>query len=163
MNGFDNIYLVPLLISNFAAILVLLASWKYPRVCRFLFFLLFTWAGWMNWTTVLGNPESYLEYGRLTWTDVYREFINGWFSNHLVLAVGFIATCQWMIAAGMVMKGLLFKIAAIGAIVFFLAILPLGVGSGFPCTLIAAIAMLRLFVLSPNTYLWFRQTQPHLQ
>jgi hypothetical protein len=163
MFGIDNDYIVPLLISNFAAIMILLASWKYPGFCRLLFFLLFAWAGWMNWTTVLGNPESYLEYGKFTWLSVYQKFIDGWFSHHLVLAVGFIASCQLMMAIGMLMKGLLFKIAAIGAIVFFLAILPLGVGSGFPCTLIAAIAMWRLFLLSPSNYLWSRQLQPYLR
>jgi len=164
MNGFDNSeYFLPLLISNFLAILILICAWKQPRISRLLFFLLFAWAGWMNWTTVLNNPESYLEYANFTLLDSYRQFINGWFSSHLLLAVVLIATCQLMIAVGMLLKGILFKIAAIGAIVFFLAILPLGVGSGFPCTLIAAIAMLRLHLLSPKNFLWFTEPRPSFQ
>ncbi len=163
MNGFNDVYLLPLLISNLAAILILLAAWKYPRLARLLFFLLFAWAGWMNWTTVLENPTSYLEYGKLTWLDPYRNFIDGWFSRHLLLSVGTIATCQLMIAAGMWMKGLLFRIAAVGAIIFLLAILPLGVGAGFPCTLIAAIAMWRLLLLSPGNYLWSAHPLPKLE
>jgi hypothetical protein len=153
-------YFFPLLISNLLAMLLAVAAWRYPRLCRVLFFLLFAWAGWMNWTTALHYPESYLEYAKLTWLETYRHFINGWFSEHLVLTVGLIASCQLMIAVGMLLKGVIFKIAAIGAIFFFLAILPLGIGSGFPCTLIAAFAMLRLYLLSPNNFLWLREPRP---
>jgi hypothetical protein len=155
MKGLENnSYVTLLLISNFIAIVLLYTAWKYPRFSRFLFVLLFTWAGWMNWRTLLNNPESYLEYGRLTFLPFYERFINGWFSKHIVVIVGIIATSQLLIAIGLQSKGKLFKVAAVGAILFFISIVPLGVGSGFPCSLIMAIAMYQLLKRPPANYLW---------
>jgi len=39
------------------------------------------------------------------------------------------------------MKGFVFKAGAVGAIIFLMAIAPFGVGSGFPCTVVMAIAI----------------------
>ena len=161
MNGLENpTYVIMLLISNIVAVILLLTAWKLPRLSRFLFFLLFTWAGWFNWQTALNNPSSYLDYAELSQFKFYKNFINGWFKDHLLLIVGFIATCQLLIAIGLQSKGIIFKIAAIGAIIFFLAIAPLGVGSGFPCTLIMASAIYLLLIHSPANYLWLRQKKP---
>jgi hypothetical protein len=74
----------------------------------------------------------YLEYADLTWSSWYRSFIKGWFADHIQLAVGLIATCQGLIAISMLLKGWLYKIGSVGAIIFLLSILPFGVGSGFP-------------------------------
>jgi hypothetical protein len=42
----------------------------------------------------------------------------------------------------------------IGATIFLLAIVPLGVGSGFPCTVIMAIALFILLRKYDNTFAW---------
>jgi hypothetical protein len=60
-------------------------------------------------------------------------------------------------------RGKLFRVTAAGAIVFFLAILPLCVGSGFPCTLIMAIAMYQLMRHAPTSYLWVSEKKPIVQ
>jgi len=161
VNGLENsTYLAMLVISNFLALLLLFTAWKFPRLSRLLFFMLFTWAGWVNWSTALNSPEAYLEYASMAWLSVYKSFINGWFSEHIVLVVGCIATCQLLIAIGMQARGVVFRISAIGAIVFFISIAPLGVGSGFPCTLTMALAMYLLAKRGSANYLWLRENRP---
>jgi len=70
------------------------------------------------------------------------------------LVVGFIASCQGLIAVAILLKGWIFRVGCIGAIVFLLAILPLGIGSGFPCTAIMAAALVVLLWKHNNNYLW---------
>ena len=146
MKGLDNqLYVMLLIISNVVAILQLIAAIKWPNIARISFFLLFGWACWVNWKTSLQTPQFYLDYAGLAWSDGYKNFILGWFAEHTKPAVGFIATCQGMIAISMLSKGWIFKLGCLGAIIFLIAILPFGVGSGFPCTAIMAVAV---FILS---------------
>ena len=155
MKGLDNqIYILLLVISNIIAILQLIAAVKWPRIARLSFFLLFAWAAVTNWTTSQQHPEFYLEYADLTWSGWYRDFINGWFGEHIEIAVGFVAVCQGMIAISMLLNGLIFKIGGIGAIIFLISILPFGVGSGFPCTGIMAIAIYLLLKKQEHTFIW---------
>ena len=158
MKAWDNSsYLLALLISNFVAVVLLYSTWKSPRLGRLLFLLVFSWAGLTNWVTFLKHPTAYLEYADLAFFSTYRNFINGWFSHHLLISVGFIASCQVLIGLGMMAKGFLFRLACVGAMIFLLAVLPLGVGSGFPCTLLMAIAMYLLYQQSPENYLWQKE------
>ena len=155
MKGLDNeLYIILLTISNVVAILQLITAIKWPRIARFSFFLLFAWASWTNWIESQLRPQFYLDYANLTWSDGYRNFINGWFSEHIQIAVGFIATCQGLIAISMLLKGWIFRIGSIGAIIFLLAILPFGVGSGFPCTAIMAAAIVILLRKHNNEFIW---------
>lgn len=137
-------YAVPHLISIFASVLLLISSHAFPRVARALFALLFAWACATNWSVVLERPSVYLEYGGLSVMALYREFIGGFFASHVLPIVGAIATCQGLIAAGLLMGGRPARIALVGAAVFLLAIAPLGVGSAFPSTVIMATGCFRL-------------------
>jgi hypothetical protein len=155
MKGLENnTYLVLYIISNVIALLMLWASWKHYRISRLLFFLVFAWAGWTNWNEAIVAPQFYLDYASLTFSNLYRDFIEGWFSRHITLAVGFIATCQALIAISMLLKGWILKTGAIGAIIFLLTIAPLGVGSAFPCTVILAVAMWFVQRQRQTDYLW---------
>lgn len=155
MKGFENeIYRYLLLISNVAALIMLFASIRWPRMARVLFFLLFGWACWMNLTTAIEKPQVYLDYGELTWSRLYYDFIHGWFSKHIKETVSFIAICQGLIAVSMLLKGWIFKAGVIGAIVFLLAIVPFGVGSGFPTTLIMAIALVIILIKHADNFVW---------
>jgi len=155
MKGLNNeVDVILLCIANIVAILQLIASIKWPRIARVSFFLLFAWASWANWTELQQTPQSYLDYANLTWSNWYRDFINGWFADHVELAVGFIAACQGLIAVSMLLKGWSFKIGGIGAILFLISILPFGVGSGFPCTAIMAIAIYILLKKHDNQFVW---------
>ncbi len=154
MKGYDNPgYLQMLIVFNILAIFFLIAAVRWPRISRLLFFLLFAWACWLNWTTVLRSPDDYLQYGELSFSSRYTAFIQGWFSQHITLVVGTIATCQGLIALSLCWKGVIYKIGCAGAVVFLLAIAPLGIGSGFPCTLVFAIALFVLF-RKGNEKLW---------
>lgn len=155
MKGLENsTYLILYVISNVVALTMLWASWKQHRILRLMFFLLFAWASWTNWMEAIRSPQFYLDYADLTFSAYYYDFIHGWFSHHITLAVGIIATCQALIAISMLLKGLILKIGAMGAIIFLLAIIPLGVGAAFPCTLVMAIAMWSLFREKQTQYLW---------
>lgn len=147
-----------LLLSNAVAILQLIAASKWPAIARFSFFFLFAWAGWTNWVTSQHNPHVYLEYADMAWSSYYKQFINGWFKEHIPFAVGCIAFCQCLIAIAFLLKGRIFHVGCIGAIVFLLAILPLGIGAGFPCTAIMAVGILILLKKHNNTYLWEKKT-----
>jgi hypothetical protein len=155
MQGLDNeLYVTLLIISNTVALLQLVAAIRWPRLARFSFFLLFAWACWTNWNESQLTPHSYLEYADLTWSNVYRNFINGWFADHVQLAVGFVAICQGLIAVSMLMKGWILRTGSIGAIIFLLSIMPFGVGSGFPSTAIMAVAIFILLQKHNKEFIW---------
>jgi hypothetical protein len=143
-----------LVISNVVAILQLVTAFKWQRLARGSFVLLFAWASAMNWFTSQYTPHVYLEYADLTWSNAYRQFINGWFREHIQLCVGIIATCQGLIAIGLVLKDNVFRLAGTGAILFLLAILPLGIGAGFPCTAIMATGVFVLLKTQATHYLF---------
>jgi hypothetical protein len=146
MNGLENkVYLIAYIISNAFALLVLFFSWKHMKLSRLAFIILFGWASWANWTTAINSPDDYLDYAGLSLFPFYRQFIEGWFSNHIVLIVGFIATAQAFIAISLLLKGWIYKTGIIGGIIFLLSIAPLGVGSAFPCTLLLALALGMLY------------------
>ncbi len=146
MKGFDNSsYIMVWAAFNLLAIFFLFAAVKRPKTGRLLFFLLFAWACWMNFTTVRHSPQAYLDYADLALSSWYSGFIRGWFSKHTALLVGLIAACQGLIAFSMLLRGWLYKTGCAGAIIFLVSIAPLGMGSGFPCTLIFAAALIVLF------------------
>jgi hypothetical protein len=146
-------FLIPYIISNIVAVLILLAAWKLPRLARLLFAILFGWAAWMNSTTAINTPEAYLEYADMS-IPLYSKLINGWFSQHITPMVLLIASGQLMIAIGMLLKGMWVKLACVGAIIFLLAIAPLGVGSGFPFSLFAGLGAYLIFRQKPHLLLW---------
>jgi hypothetical protein len=155
MKGFENeIYRYLLLISNIAALLLLFVAVKWPRIARILFFLLFAWACWMNWTTALEKPQVYLDYADLTWSRFYYNFIRGWFAGHIQPVVIGIAICQGLIALSMLWNKWIFRTGAAGAILFLLSIIPFGVGSGFPATVIMAVAMIVILLKHCDGFLW---------
>jgi hypothetical protein len=158
MKGLENqTYLIGIIVSNILALVFLYCAVKWPRIARVLFFLLFTWACWMNWTISQRNPSAYLEYAGMAFSHLYREFITGWFSRNIAWVVGTIATCQGLIALAMLSKGLVFKLGCAAGIIFLLAIVPLGVGSGFPCTIIFAVALIILWQKGTG-HIWRKTT-----
>ena len=155
MEGWYNqLYITLLIISNLIALTMLLAAFKWPRVARLMFFVLFGWACWINWRTSQQSPSDYLNYAGLAWLGLYRNFINGWFALHIQVLVGVIATCQGLIAISMLLKGWIFRVGCIGGMLFLLAILPLGIGAGFPSTAIMAIALFVLLKKYDDVFVW---------
>ncbi len=161
MTGLENsTYVLLYTLSNGIALLLLLIAWRKPRIARLLFFLLFGWASITNFTAAARHPEFYLSYADLALLTSYERFIRGWFSSHIRDMVSLIALGQFLIAASMLLKGWALKAGAIGAIIFLLAIAPLGIGAAFPFSITASIALLQI-MRSSNDYLWVssRKTQ----
>ena len=127
-------------ISNVLAVFILYAAVKWPNVARLLLSVIFLWAAFINTYNALLHPVVYLDYAKLTPVYFYREIIEGTFSKNITGFVLLIAGCQLLIALFTGHKGILMKLAMWGAIVFLLVIAPFGIGSGFPCTLIMALA-----------------------
>lgn len=147
--------IIAYLVSNLVAILMVLCSWRLPQIARVLYALLFGWASWKNATTSLRVPDVYREYARYTFLPVYRNFIEGYFAQHITLIVCFIAACQGLIALSMLFKGRIFQLGALGGIAFLVAIAPLGFGSAFPCTLVIALG-LGLLLRQQSRSVWSR-------
>lgn len=145
-------YLIPWSISNSIAIVFLIIAFKKTKLARLLFAVLFSWACWTNYTMAHNNPDGYLEYASITPFSLYTDFINGWFKENITTMVSLISYGQGLIAIGMILKGWLVRLACIGAIVFFIAITPLGIGSGFPFTITASIAI--YFILKNDDLNW---------
>lgn len=103
--------------------MLLAASRYYPRIARLLFALLFAWACWINSKTALNNPGDYLNYAPYA-IPVYRDFIEGWFAQHVTPMVLLIATGQGIIALAMLTKGWFFRGGCLGGIAFLLGISP---------------------------------------
>ena len=141
-------------ISNIVALLLLWSAWKNPVLARILFSILFGWAAWANTRMALLNPEDYLGYAEYTWSGWYRDFITGFFAQHIQPMVLAIAAGQACIALGLLGAGRIFRMACAGGIVFLLAIAPLGVGSAFPFSLIAGAGLWLLFRQGSRALLW---------
>ncbi|MDX2045440.1 MAG: hypothetical protein SFU87_01555 [Chitinophagaceae bacterium] len=152
MKGLDQ-YLVPYIISQVAAIIILVVAWKKTKWARVLFSVLFYWASATNMYIGLTNPDSYLDNARLA-IPLYRDFINGWFSHYNHIIIPLIAIGQFMIATGMLLKDWWVKWACIAAIIFLLSIAPLMVGSAFPFSLIVSVAAWLIIINDSKQYIW---------
>jgi len=152
-------YFIPWILSNSIAILFLIAAIRKPKLARLLFALLFAWAFWLNYTTAHYNPEEYLNYARLTPFGLYHDFINGWFKAHIVSMVTIISLGQGLIAIGMLLKGWVVRLSGLGAIVFFLAIAPLGIGAGFPATILSAVSIYFILKNDDLNFIWKFKTK----
>ena len=148
-------FLIAYILSNVTAIGFLLISRKWPLAGRIFFSILFAVASWVNWTTSQNRPQFYLYYAEPA-TELYRNFILGWFSRHTSLVVGSIAVSQLLIAVGLLFKGRIYKIAVVGATIFLLAIVPLGIGSAFPCSLTMALTLVFFLYRGGEEYVWGR-------
>ena len=147
MNSNWSDYFYPLLISNVIALAILVLAWLRPAIARLVIGLLFSGAGLFNTYTALVNPEAYLNYADLAWWPLYRNFINGLFATNIAGFILAIALGQLLIGLGFLTGwGNLFRIAVAGAVLFFLGILPLGVGSAFPFPLILIAAVVLVYL-----------------
>jgi hypothetical protein len=135
-----NIFSQPYIISNLIGILIIVISIVRPIFGRMILSLIFIAAAIINAVVVLANPEVYKLYASLAALPVYEDFINGSFGDYTVAYVLAIAAGQLIIGIGLAWKGIFEVVALTGAIIFLLAVAPLGAGSSFPCTVLIAIA-----------------------
>ena len=134
-------YLGPYITSNVIVAALLVAAWFWPKITRYLFALMFLAASIANTTAVLRDAPSYLEYRQFALLQVYRDFIDGFFSRHIVTIVVTIAFGQLCVAVLLAAGRRPGLVGALGASIFFLCITPLGIGGGFPFQLLALAAV----------------------
>jgi hypothetical protein len=118
---------------------------------KWLWVVIFLWAAMINILTASGTPLVYLAYGGLTPSELYRDFITGWFSQHIAPMVLSIAVGQLMIAMLLSHADQVRRLGVLGATIFLLAIAPLGVGSAFPFSLTAVASLLVMEWRMPST------------
>ena len=127
------------LASTVVALLMLIVSVRSRAIGRKLFATLFGWAAAVNAWTALTSPTAYLGYAGFTVSDLYRGFILGLFGQHITPIVVGIAVGQACIAIALLRGRRWQKAGLAGAVVFLLAIVPLGIGAGAPATVIMAL------------------------
>lgn len=143
--------------SNVVALLMVVAARRWKNVGRAAYVVLFGWAGGWNLYLAMTTPEVYLDYARWA-AEPYRTFILGWFSQHTAVAVAAIALGQLAIAVLLHGGGRQVRMGLAGAILFLVAILPLGTGAAFPATLVmafgAGLLMRRTYRASIGAEAW---------
>lgn len=149
----DRLLVIIYTVSNVIGALLLWAAIKKTRLTRLLLLLIFAWASWTNYRTAHLHPEFYQGYSQHA-IGFYRDFINGWFKTHSMVMVSIIAVGQAMIAFGMLLRGMWVKIACIGAIIFLLAIAPLGFYAAFPFSVTVSLACYFILKKENKDYLW---------
>jgi len=133
------------LASTLVALLMLIVSVRSRAIGRKLFATLFGWAAAINAWTALTSPADYLGYAGFTFSDLYRVFILGFFGQHITSIVVGIAVCQACIAIALLRGRRWQRAGFAAAIVFLLAIVPLGIGAGVPATVIMALGAVVLW------------------
>lgn len=139
-------FLLPWVLSNFLSLILVYVCFRWQKAGRLFFGVIFLLAAFFNAYMAIYRPSAYLDYGELAFLDFYKAFIYGFFSKNTTVLVLLIAAGQLGIAIGMLFNGRLLLPAVIGAAAFLLAIVPLGVGSAFPATLIMVAALIILLV-----------------
>lgn len=152
MNGLQE-YLIPYLGSQLISIVLLVVALKNTRLARLLFAMMFLYAGCYNMYIGFVRPDEYLGFADLA-VPLYRDFINGWFTNNNYIVIPMIATGQLGIAIGMLLTEGWVKLACLGAILFLLAIAPLLIGSAFPFSITVSIAAWLILRKDEGNYLW---------
>ena len=135
-------YLLPYIISNVVSILLIFLCFKWPKVGKIVWGVIFFAAGTFNFVMAFRTPHVYIEvYGQTAVLSFYRTFIYSTFSEYTTLFVTLIASGQILVSVLLFMKKILFKLGIIGGIIFLIAISPLGIGSAFPATILMAASL----------------------
>jgi len=134
-------FLVPNLVSNIISAALVFTAVRWPRVTRVMFVVMFLVAGLFNAYTAVTDPEAYLAYADMAVLDIYRNFITGYLSGHVEEIILAIALGQLGVAALLCGSKHILNIGVGGGVIFFVAIIPLGVGSAFPASLLLAVAI----------------------
>lgn len=138
-------YWLPYVITNIVAILLIIVCYKWPKIGKIAWGIIFILAGIFNIFMVVKDPQSYLVY-RDNAVDFYNFFIDGVFSSFTIFIVSLIGTGQILVGIFLFRKGKLYLLGILGGIIFLVAIAPLGIGSAFPSTLLMAISLVLLYI-----------------
>lgn len=149
----NTAYLIGYIGSNLFAIGLLIVAIKRSKLARLIFSLLFAYAFCMNYYYSHYHPTAYLEYAPSA-LPFYRDFINGWFKDHITAMVTLIAYGQAFIAIAVLLNNWRVKLACVGAIIFFIGIAPLGLYAAFPFSLTASAAAYFILRKDDLNFIW---------
>lgn len=135
---------IPYITTHVVTFLLIFICYKWPKVGKIAWGIIFILAGILNIYEGISNPETYVEYGQNA-VGLYQKFIYGIFSSYTSLIVSLIALGQILVGAFLFFKGKPFLLGILGGIIFLVAISPLGLGSAFPSTLLMSISMILLY------------------
>jgi hypothetical protein len=135
-------FLIPFLVTNIISAALVFSAIRWPRLTRVLFVLIFGAAGLFNIYTAVTEPQVYQTYKELAVLAFYRNFIDGFFSDHAQLIVLVIAAGQLCIGALLAGNGRVLSLGVLGGTIFLIAIAPLGLGSAFPATILMVGALI---------------------
>ena len=136
---------VPFTITNVLSIILIFICYRWPKVGKIVWGIIFIAAGMFNFYTSISNPQAYLGYSRGA-IGLYQRFIEGFFSTNIVWIISLIAACQILIGIFLFTNKTLFLLGIAEGIVFLLAISPLGLGSAFPATLLMAFSLVMMYI-----------------
>ena len=139
--------------SNIVGVLFLIVAYRWPRIARGMFAMLFGYAAWINFSLSNNTPTVYLDYAEHA-LSIYSGFIKGWFSENISVFVSFIAAGQLLIAVGMLLRGTFVTLSSIGVIIFLVAIAPLGYYAAFPFSFTVSWAAFMIIKRDAKQYLW---------
>lgn len=128
----------PFIVSHVVAIVFVMAAWRWPRATRCIAGAGFLIAGVFNLWMASTEPIAYVRAFGPHAIPLYRAFIYGVFARHTAVIVMAIAGGQIAVGALAFAPLPWRKLSFIGAIIFLLAITPLGIGAAAPSTLIFA-------------------------
>ena len=135
----------PYAITHFFTFLLIFICYKWPKIGKIAWGIIFMLAGIFNIYTGNSNPQAYVDYGQHA-VGLYQKFIYGAFSSYTSLIVFLIASGQILVGVFLLMKRKLFLLGIVGGIIFLVAISPLGIGSAFPSTLLMSISLVLLYL-----------------
>ena len=141
-----NIFSPESIFSNAISLLLLILAIKRPVTARTLISILFIGAAIFNGYTTIARPEKYMGFAEMAALPVYETFIRGEFSRHITSYILAIALAQLATGIGIAGRRALSRVALAGAVIFLVAIAPLGAGSAFPCSLVLAAACIILII-----------------
>lgn len=147
-------YIIPFVMSNVVFGLALVAAVKRPMAARVFFVICFLGAAVFNFVTAIQNPQAYMSFADQTPVSAYRDFINGYFSNNIIVYVIAIAIGQLLVGLGLIFTKPWTRMACLGGMSFGLAIAPLGIGSAFPSTITLAISFYILYRRNGHDVIW---------
>lgn len=136
-----------IVIANVLAVAFVIVALYRPNLARVIAGAGFILAALVNCVVALRAPLFYLDaLEPLAW-GVYREFLHSVFTQAPVRLLLAVALWQALVGCVFLVRQTPFiRLASVAAFGFFLLLVPLGAGSGFPSTLILAGGMVVLFL-----------------
>ena len=139
-------FLLPYVLSNIIGLVLIVAAILWPKVARGAYVVMFGAAAIINGIMAINNPEMYVKwFGGFALLGFYRDFIQGFFSQHTREVLLAIAFGQLLVAISLTRRGFPFLLGVTGGAIFLIALAPLGVGSALPATLAYSVGLVVLY------------------